>query len=843
MTTKNKNIRLWTRTFDNSRWKNQDKIDELLTLITSMEAVIARYLSQIKHDFPNLTDHSMIHSDMLWKYADIIIGDKKDYLNPLEGFILSAVFILHDSGMCCSVLNNALSIKEDPIYKDYIVNNSTVLPKDELEYEALFYTVRQNHGEYAMRIAKEPLANGDYFINNTSYREEFSDFIGKIAKSHTCNINYIEREFGSTYASPNFPTEWTIDCQKLAYILRVADAAHLDNLRTPKSIKIICEMTGNSKELWSFQKKLGFPTIKNDNLLTYVSNQPFTLNEQKAWWFCINALRLLDAELKDAKNYFILKEQIGFEAEGVKGIDDTLTIGKQFIKTEGWDSIDTTIKVTNPVFIASELGGIKLYGNPNIAIRELIQNSIDAINLYRVFTKQNHTAVGKIKVELTKNDDKFILTITDNGIGMTTNLMTKELLDFGGSYWKSNKFYNEFKGLVDQGFKSIGKFGIGFFSVFMLGHKITVTSWKYGENIDSMKTLDFYDGLFSSPLLRPPSPLEKNRIIDRGTSVSIELDSNPFEQNGILHRESFKEPSVFSLVKYYTPGVNVEIETKEVDGKSNTLPPNAIESMNYLSMFEYFDLKKNDGFVNGIPVSTVVDFVKKLPLNLVDIKSGDKNTLYGRLILIPDTNNTVISCASAILANGIRVKELQGMAGYINTDDVISIKRDVSKKVISFNSIEEWAKQQLEQINNGNMRDLYDKKYNDLLITFNLFDENFPLIVTKKENYYTFHPITYFREHLKKNDKISFYREGFSMLARQPSCPGFIEYTLGLNLNEIIVNEDIEKLLSSDKVIKKILAEEWGDFEEEFENLLLKPIPFTPLDRLPYVTIRKFKKK
>ena len=581
MTIADKKIRLWENTFDNARWKNKDKIDELLILIASMEAVMVSYLNKIEHDFPDLTDHSILHSDMLWKYSNIIIGNKKDYLNPLEGFILSAVFILHDSGMCCSVLNNASPIKEDPIYKDYIVNNSNTLSKEELEIEALFYTVRQNHGEYAMRIAKEPLACGDYFINNTSYREEFSDIIGKIAKSHTCNINYIEREFGSAYASPKFPTEWTIDCQKLAYILRVADAAHLDNLRTPKSMKFIKQMPGSSKEHWSFQKKLGFPIIKNDSLLTYTSNQPFTIDEQKAWWFCINALHLLDAELKDAKNYFISKSQIGFEAEGVTGINDTLTMGKHFIKTIGWDSIDTKIKVTNPVFIASELGGVKLYGNPNLAIRELIQNSIDAINLYRVCTKQNNNAVGKIKVELTKNEDKFILSITDNGIGMSTNLMTKELLDFGGSYWKSNKFYNDFKGLVHQGFKSIGKFGIGFFSVFMLGHVVTVTSWKYGESIDSMKTLDFYDGLFSSPILRSPSQLEKDKIIDRGTCVSIQLDTNPCEQDGMLHRENLKDSSLFSLVKYYTPGVNVEIETKEIDGKTNTLTPDEIKSMNY----------------------------------------------------------------------------------------------------------------------------------------------------------------------------------------------------------------------------------------------------------------------
>src|SRR5690606_6849654 len=122
----------------------------------------------------------------------------------------------------------------------------------------------------------------------------------------------------------------------------------------------------------------------------------FSSEEQKAWWLCYEALQVLDKELKNANEYFDTRRLPGFAARGVKSIDDTLELGKKYIRTSDWNSINTQIKVTNPVHIASQLGGVKIYGNLNIALRELIQNSLDAINLHRIYTGQNNTNVGEI---------------------------------------------------------------------------------------------------------------------------------------------------------------------------------------------------------------------------------------------------------------------------------------------------------------------------------------------------------------------------------------------------------------------------------------------------------------
>ncbi|WP_273567107.1 HD domain-containing protein [Maribacter halichondriae] len=396
---------LFTNAFDISIWKNESKINELKSNLTLIENTIKKYLEGITEDFPGLTDHSIAHSRMLWNYANIIVGEKNNFINPLEAFVLHTVLLVHDAGMCYSVLNNQSEVEKDPLYTDFIVKNGS---SEEAKEEALFFTIRQRHGDFALRIATDTLREGEYLISDIPLREELGLIVGKIAKSHTCNINYIEREFGPKYTNPNFPTDWSIDCQKLSFLLRTADAAHLDNLRTPKTNRMISEISGVSKEHWTFQKKLGFPQLSTDSLLMYSTNKPFTSEEQKAWWFCYEALQVLDKELKNANEYFDVNNLEGFTARGVKSINDSLELGKKYIRTSGWNSINTQIKVSNPIHIASELGGVKLYGNINIALRELIQNSLDAINLHRVHTGQNNINVGEIKLSIKKLDKNSI---------------------------------------------------------------------------------------------------------------------------------------------------------------------------------------------------------------------------------------------------------------------------------------------------------------------------------------------------------------------------------------------------------------------------------------------------
>lgn len=76
---------------------------------------------------------------------------------------------------------------------------------------------------------------------------------------------------------------------------------------------------------------------------------------------------------------------------------------------------------------------------------------------------------GEVTVSLVCRSGDWWLAVADTGVGMSDALLTGPFLDFGSSYWDSELLITEHPGLLGKGFQPVGRFGIGFFSVFMLG--------------------------------------------------------------------------------------------------------------------------------------------------------------------------------------------------------------------------------------------------------------------------------------------------------------------------------------------------------------------------------------
>jgi len=91
---------------------------------------------------------------------------------------------------------------------------------------------------------------------------------------------------------------------------------------------------------------------------------------------------------------------------------------------------------------------------------------------------------------------------------MSTVVLTGPLIDFGNSFWKSSLAIQEFPGLASAGMKARGKYGIGFFSVFMLGDHVRVVTRRFDRDLRSAKILEFRNGLGSRPNLMEAAPEE-----------------------------------------------------------------------------------------------------------------------------------------------------------------------------------------------------------------------------------------------------------------------------------------------------------------------------------------------
>ena len=122
-----------------------------------------------------------------------------------------------------------------------------------------------------------------------------------------------------------------------------------------------------------------------------------------------------------------------------------------------------------------------IYTHKEIFLREIISNASDAIDKL-AYTALTDDKVGisrdEFAITITRAPEARLLTVSDNGIGMTKEEMEENL----GTICKSGSL--GFKQQMEQAedIDIIGQFGVGFYSAFMVASSITVISRKYGED-------------------------------------------------------------------------------------------------------------------------------------------------------------------------------------------------------------------------------------------------------------------------------------------------------------------------------------------------------------------------
>jgi len=321
----------------------------------------------------------------------------------------------------------------------------------------------------------ESSSSSQYLIEDNQIRQSFGRIIGQIANRHWWTITELEAKFSRVIGAPPWcPDSWLIDPLKVACILRLADASHIDARRAPSFLRALRKLPISSDQHWKFQEKLQKPYL-SDDAIVYTSGYAFPLQDAEAWWLCLETLRMVDRELREVDSLLAEKGLHRFAARRVAGIDNPERFDS-YVHTDGWRPVNAYIQVSDVPSLIRHLGGEELYGNDKkVAIRELIQNASDAIRARRI-VENRPKDWGTICVTKGKDERSDWLEIQDNGIGMSPQVLTQYLLDFGKSYWGSDLMIEEFPGLLASGLDQTGKFGIGFLSIFMLGSAVRIAT-------------------------------------------------------------------------------------------------------------------------------------------------------------------------------------------------------------------------------------------------------------------------------------------------------------------------------------------------------------------------------
>ncbi|HEY9177917.1 MAG TPA: ATP-binding protein, partial [Flavipsychrobacter sp.] len=121
-----------------------------------------------------------------------------------------------------------------------------------------------------------------------------------------------------------------------------------------------------------------------------------------------------------------------------------------------------------------------LYSDNEIFLRELVANATDATQKLKRLS-----SLGEFKgelpaplIEIKLDEEAKTITISDNGLGMTADEIKKYInqIAFSGA----EEFVEKFKEAKDAN-EIIGKFGLGFYSAFMVADKVEINTLSYKE--------------------------------------------------------------------------------------------------------------------------------------------------------------------------------------------------------------------------------------------------------------------------------------------------------------------------------------------------------------------------
>lgn len=225
-----------------------------------------------------------------------------------------------------------------------------------------------------------------------------------------------------------------------------------------------------------------------------------------------------------------------------------------------------------------------IYTNKEIFLRELISNSSDAIDklYYRSLTDKNISLDRNelsIIIDVNKNDRT--LTISDNGIGMTSEELETNL----GTIAKSGSL--AFKQEIEkkEDIDIIGQFGVGFYSAFMVSDFVTVSSKSVDSSLAYCWKSSGVEGY----------TIEECNKEDIGTTITLKIKEDTEEEK---YSDFLDEYTIRNIVKKYSDyiryPIKMEVEHKVLkEGSENEYETKKeLEVLN--SMVPIWKKKKSD---------------------------------------------------------------------------------------------------------------------------------------------------------------------------------------------------------------------------------------------------------
>ena len=277
-----------------------------------------------------------------------------------------------------------------------------------------------------------------------------------------------------------------------------------------------------------------------------------------------------------------------------------------------------------------------LYSDKDIFLRELLSNASDAIHKRKFLGQTNQIILNSSPDEITVivDEKKKIIEIIDTGIGLNE----KDLSETLGTIARSGT--SSFLDSIDQSADSkeaaktlIGKFGVGFYSAFMVADKVLVSTRKADEEQTKIWESDGETGYTIT---------HSETVTAIGTSIKLFLRKDAKE-----YADKFK---IRSLIKKYSDHIMVPISIQDVKGESEqvnsaqaiwTRLPTEISEEEYAEFYKSSTAAFDDPFITShnktegsIDFTSLLFVPKSAPFDLFEPERKTKISLYINRVFI-----------------------------------------------------------------------------------------------------------------------------------------------------------------------------------------------------------------